>query len=269
VNNYNFIFGEGRVSHLNTSADRSEMKYKISLFIPIFNEEKIIRSSVGTIDNMLSRIAAEYEIFIVNDASRDNTKTICSKIEENNTRVRLLNYTIGPTRRENLAQSFKKATGDIIVFVDVDSIASLNSLQDLIGQIISGYDVATGSRFVKGSKIRRKPTRLLMSVVYNALIRLIFRTKINDHMCGFKAFKRDVILKLVEEMGYDNSLRRGIFWDTELLIRALDNGYTVKEIPIRWVERLESRLYFRREIRAIGYIINFAKKFKNQNDIRN
>jgi hypothetical protein len=54
-----------------------------------------------------------------------------------------------------------------------------------------------------------------------------------------------------------------------LLIRALDNGYTVKEIPIRWVERLESRLYFRREIRAIGYIINFAKKFKNQNDIRN
>ncbi len=238
------------------------MEYKISLFIPIFNEEKIIRTSVEAIDKMLCRITAEYEIFIVNDASEDNTKAVCRSIEESNARLRVLNYDLGPTRRENLAQSFKKANGDIVVFVDVDSIASLNSLQELIGQIISGYDIATGSRFVAGSKIRRKPTRLLMSIVYNALIRLIFRTNMRDHMCGFKAFKKDVILKLVEEMGYDNSLKRGIFWDTELLIRALKNCYTVKEIPIRWVERLESKLYFKREIKTIGYIINFAKALK-------
>jgi hypothetical protein len=51
-------------------------------------------------------------------------------------------------------------------------------------------------------------------------------------MRAFKAFKRDVILKLVDEMGYDKSLRRGIFWDMELLIRARRHGYRIKEIPI-------------------------------------
>ena len=78
-------------------------------------------------------------------------------------------------------------------------------------------------------------------------------------MCGFKAFKKEVILKLVEEMGYDKSLRRGVFWDTELLVRAIKNGYKIKEIPIWWNERYESKLYFKREIKAVGYIINFAR----------
>ena len=59
-------------------------------------------------------------------------------------------------------------------------------------------------------------------------------------MCGFKAFKREVILTLVEEMGYDKSLKRGVFWDTELLVRAIRHGYKIKEIPILW---RESALY--------------------------
>ena len=79
-------------------------------------------------------------------------------------------------------------------------------------------------------------------------------------MCGFKAFKRDVILTLVEEMGYDKSLRRGIFWDTELFIRARRRGYKVKEIPIVWNERRKTALFFKREIKTAGYILNFMRR---------
>lgn len=235
----------------------SKVEYRLSIFIPVFNEEEIIDRDIKMIDYVIRKIPIDYEIFIVNDASEDKTEIIAEKIQQTNRKVMLLNYNIGPTRRENLAQSFKKANGDIIIFVDIDSITSLRFLPDLINGIIANYDIVIGSRYVIGSKIKRKPLRFILSILYNTGVRFIFRTNIHDHMCGFKAFKRDVILKLVEEMGYDRSLTRGVFWDTELLVRATRHGYKIKEIPIWWRERNKTALYFKREVKAINYIFRF------------
>lgn len=241
---------------------KARMGHKISVFIPVFNEAKIIDRDIKTIEYVIRRIPFEYEIFVVNDASVDKTKLIVEKIKQVNKKVKLLNYRVGPTRRENLAQSFKEANGDIIIFIDIDLVASLRFISDLIDQIILGYDIVTGSRYLVTSQVTRKPFRLIISLFYNALIRGVFRTKIHDHMCGFKAFKRDVILKLVDEMGYDLTLKRGIFWDTELLLRALEHGYTIKEIPIWWNERNKSALSFKRDISSAAYILKFYKEFK-------
>jgi hypothetical protein len=245
--------------------DEAKRKHKVSIFIPVFNEEKIIDRDIRTVEYIIRKLPTEYEIFIVNDSSKDKTKIIAQKIEQTNRKVKLLNYERGPTRRENLAQSFKRANGDIIAFVDVDLIASLRFLPDLIDQIILGYDIVTGSRYVAGSKIKRKPFRLIISLIYNRCIRFLFRTHTYDHLCGFKAFKKDVILKLVDEMGYDKSLTRGIFWDTEMLIRARRHGYKIKEIPIWWSEREKSALYFKRELKTIGYIFKFMIKLSKKN----
>ncbi len=257
-------FGTTIVAVQYKTSYESEKTYKVSVFVPIFNEEKTLTRSINTLEYIITKIPVEYEIFIVNDASKDKTMLISRNIEHINRKITLLNYSIGPTRRENLAQSFKKANGDIIVFIDVDAVRSLRFLKDLIDQIILGYDIATGSRYAPGAKIKRKLFRLLASRMYNFLIRSVFKTGIYDHMCGFKAFKKSVILKLVEEMGYDKSLRRGIFWDTELLLTAIKHGYKIKEIPIWWNERNESRLYFKREIKTVGYIINFLKSWKKK-----
>ena len=198
-------------------------------------------------------------LFIVNDFSQDKTRIIAEKVATANTKISILNYTLGPTRRENLAQSFRKATGDIIVFIDVDLICSLRFLPDLIDQIVLGSDIALGSRYARGSKIRRKPSRFIISILYNALMRGFFHTDIKDHTCGFKAFKKGVILKIVSEMGYDRTLERGIFWDVEVLVRAKKYGYKIKEIPIWWKEREKSALYFRREIKTIKYMLSLTK----------
>jgi hypothetical protein len=244
--------------------DEAKRKHKVSVFIPIFNEEKIIDRDIKAIDYMLNKIPVDYEIFIVNDASTDKTKLISEQIGRTNKRAILINYEIGPMRRENLAQSFKKAGGDIIAFVDIDLIMSLRFLPDLIDQIILGYDIVTGSRYAAGSKLKRIPFRFFISILYNAWIRLVFKTNIRDHMCGFKAFKRDVILKLVDEMGYDRSLKRGVFWDTELLVRARSHGYKIKEIPIWWRERKKSALYFKREIKTAMYIFKYIMKLQKE-----
>lgn len=235
--------------------------HKVSLFIPVFNEERILSRNIRLIDHVVSKMSIDYEIFIVNDASRDATEQIAWKIERTCRKIVLLNYTRGPTRRENLATSFHQATGDIIVYLDSDVLPSLRSLSDLIEQVILGCDIAIGSRYAKGSKIKRKLLRLLISVAYNFCIRVLFRTRIQDHQCGFKAFRKDVAMQLVNEMGYDETLRRGFFWDAEFLVRALRHGYKVKEIPIAWRERNKTSLSFARELRAVGPMVSLFWRY--------
>lgn len=233
---------------------------RLSVFIPIFNEEKIMKRRIMRIARAVGNISADHEIFIVNDASTDSTPEIARTIEQADERIRLLNYDKGPSRRENLALSFRKATGDIIVSMDIDLMGTLFALPDLINEIISGADIAIGSRYLPSSKSQRKPFRQMISVLYNSLVRWMFGTKIRDHTCGFKAYKKDVILHLVDELGYDASFTRGIFWDAEMLIRAGKEGFAIREIPIRWRERKQSALSFQREIRTIGYILSRWRK---------
>lgn len=237
-------------------------KHKISFFVPVFNEERILERNIKALDYILGKLPFDYEIFIVNDASKDKTEAISEKIRRENGKIKLLNYYVGPTRRENLAQSFKKAEGDIVAFADIDLVASFRFIPNLVNYIIEGYDIVAGSKYVAGAKIKRKPLRLFTSFIYNLGIALLFNTHIKDHLCGFKAFKKDVILKLVDEMGYDKSLQRGIFWDAELLIRAVRYGYRIKVIPI-WVrDKNKTSLYFKREVKSLFYMVRFYSKDK-------
>lgn len=240
---------------------------KVSMFIPILNEEEILQRDVELIETVLKRLPQDFEIFVVDDASNDNSAIIAQKIAKSNRRVSHLRFELGPTRRENLAQAFKNANGDIVAFMDIDLATDLNCVSDLINKVVQeDYDIVIGSRYVKGSKIKRKLFRLIISKMYNAWIRMLFKTQIMDHECGFKAFKRDVILKLVEEMGYDKTLRRGVFWDTEFLVRATHHRYKIKEIPVIWTERKKSALNFRREIKSLGYIFEFKRRWKNNSN---
>jgi hypothetical protein len=54
-------------------------------------------------------------------------------------------------------------------------------------------------------------------------------SKVKDHQCGFKAFKREALLQLLDEVAACHW-----FWDTELLVRASRKGYAIKEIPVEW-----------------------------------
>jgi len=69
---------------------------------------------------------------------------------------------------------------------------------------------------------------------------------------------------LVEEMGHDSSLKRGWFWDAELLIRAQKKGINIKEIPVIWKFGRKSSFLIRREIKVIDYMLKLyltLKKF--------
>lgn len=207
----------------------------------------------------MDKITKDYELTIVDDNSSDNSAEICKQLSRKNNRIRCLSYHNGPSRRENLARSFKDARGDIIAFMDADLSVDLVYLKRLFDEIEKGADISMGSRYAKGSYIKRTFLRKFVSYFYNLAIRLYFNSYVLDHQCGFKAFKKDVILELVNDMGYDKKFIRGWLWDAEMLIRAQRKSYKIMEFPIKWKHGQKSEFNFKRELKLIPYMIRLKK----------
>lgn len=234
----------------------------ISCFIPCFNEEKIIGKCLETIIPFLSRSGYTFEVFVIDDTSTDNSAEVILDKSTRDKRIKYIKYDKGPSKRENLAQSFKEAEGNIIFFTDADLSADINMIPSLINTIKNGTDIAIGSRYVKGADVKREIMRLFYSKIYNLFVKTCFCSDILDHQCGLKIFKKDVLIKLVNKMGYDHTFQRGWTWDTELLLRAKKEGLEIKELPLKWRYRKGHYLNPFGQIKSIIYLLKLKKELK-------
>jgi hypothetical protein len=114
--------------------------------------------------------------------------------------------------------------------MDLDLTTDLKYLKPLIEAItVEGFDFSTGSRMLPESKAERTFRRKFSSKSYNFFVRRMLGSKLRDHQCGFKAFKRESLMQLLEEVEATHW-----FWDTEILVRAQKKGFKVKEFAVEW-----------------------------------
>jgi len=226
----------------------------ISVFVPCYNEEKRIEQNILSIYHALIKLNKQFELVIVDDGSTDKTTKIGKILDENYKHIKYQYYNDGPSRRENLGKAFRTAKGDVVVFMDLDLSVDLSYVPKLLKGIENGYDVVIGSRY-KDVRAKRRFVRLVISTIYNKFMRFYLGSHIADHQCGFKAFKKDKLLVLLDEMGYDNQLIRGWFWDVELLIRAQRKNYKINEFPVAWKFGKQSSFDFIRELKMIPYVL--------------
>ena len=132
-------------------------------------------------------------------------------------------------RGRALNRAFKASSGEILGYIDVDLATDMNHLKELIQSIRDGYDFATGSRMLPESNVKRSFKRGFASKGFNSLTRLVLGSKLYDHQCGFKSFRRKALFSLIDDIKDTHW-----FWDTELLVRAQRKGFKVKEFPIVW-----------------------------------
>ncbi len=122
--------------------------------------------------------------------------------------------------------------------MDVDLSTDLNALLPLVAPLLSGHsDVAIGTRLARGSRVIRGPKREVISRCYNVLLRACLGARFSDAQCGFKAIRREpaqALLPLTEDTGW--------FFDTELLVLAERAGLRIHEIPVDWIDDLDSRV---------------------------
>jgi glycosyltransferase involved in cell wall biosynthesis len=231
----------------------------LSVLVPVYNGAPYLETCLGALVDTLSPKPYDWEIIVCEDGSTDGTKQLCEVLKARYPNVRFINSDRRLGRGGALTQAAEASRGDILAYVDVDMATDARHLDELVTKAANGSDVVTGSRYMRGSRSNRTLGRLAYSRVYNGLVRVLFGSRIRDHQCGFKAFKRQALESVLPFVK-----SRHWFWDTEIIVRAQAMGLRVSEMPVDWVENPKHSTinlrkdvpYFLREMVALKRELN-------------
>jgi glycosyltransferase involved in cell wall biosynthesis len=211
----------------------------VDIVIPVFNEEAQLALSVETLRAFLqSHCPYKWRIVVADNASVDRTPEICQKLRSCYSGdvdfIRLEQK----GRGRALRAAWSASTADVVCYMDVDLSTNLRALPPMLAALIhSDYDLATGSRLMHGAIVTRQWKREIISRSYNLLIRLMFWHRFRDAQCGFKGATRRAVDELVPQVK-----DQAWFFDTELLLKGERQGYRIFELPVEWIEDLDSRV---------------------------
>ena len=171
----------------------------ISVIVPLLNEEENIEVLYRELTDQLRELGQEFEIIFVDDGSTDQTFEILSKIQKDDSRVKVISFRKNFGQTAALSAGFDHARGDIIVTLDADLQNDPQDIPKLLEKLNEGYDLVNGWRFD-----RKDPflTRRLPSIIANKVISFITRVTLHDYGCTLKAFRKEVTknIRLYGEM---------------------------------------------------------------------
>ncbi len=221
------------------------MPPKLSIIIPAFNEEASIKKgNLSQVSRWLQENCPDSELIVVDDGSEDDTLELASKETD-----RVL-YRPHSGKAAAVMAGIKAARGDIVLFTDMDLDTPIEEAAKLLHAIEQGGDIAIGSR---GLKRKNAPMhRRILSSGHVLIRKLLFNLEFTDTQCGFKAFKRESALRVLDEMRvyHADSLRPGAGYrvnsgfDLEFLYVARRIGYVIDEIPVEWKYSRGGRVRF-------------------------
>ncbi len=207
---------------------------KVSVIVPAHNEAKTLAKNIKALERELEEMLGDFEIIISEDGSTDPTAEVCRSLVSE--RIKILSNERRLGKGEAIRKAASVSCGSIIIFMDADMSTKTSQVPDLLRFIQEGAAVVVGSRYLKGSKAKRSLSRLAASKAFNWLMLVTCGSKVSDHQCGFKGFRKDLVLPIIAEI--DDP---GWFWDAELIIRTQRKGLKVVEIPIEWNEGQDSK----------------------------
>lgn len=171
---------------------------KISIIVPVYNEEDNIDIFYKTILSNKYLDDFELEIIFVNDGSSDNTENIVAKLASNDDRVKLFSFTRNFGKEAALCCGLDMATGDAVIPMDVDLQDPVSVVPQLIEKWKSGADVVLAKRVdrTSDSLLKRKTAEWFYSI-HNS----ISTPKIEENVGDFRLMSRSVVdnIKLLQE----------------------------------------------------------------------
>ena len=229
-----------------------------TLIVPFYNEEKNIPSFNTELINNLKKIdngKRSFEIIYIDDGSSDETFNELKKLNTNSFETLIIKHS------NNLSQSAAINTGLIqskyenIVIMDGDLQNDPGDLSKMISEFEKGTDMLIGWRKQRKDNFF---SRTLPSIIANFIVRLFSESKVHDHGCAFKIFKKKVI---------DDFTNWGDFHRL-LAARVANNGYHVSEMEVKHNNRIHgnSNYGFSRIVKVFVDLIylRFFKSYKTQ-----
>lgn len=196
----------------------------VSIVIPIYNEEGILRGSVLELRQKLAPFNFTYEILLCENGSRDRTVEIGKELEAEHPMLRLIS--IGqPNYGLAMKTGILEAKGKIVICDEIDLCDTEFYARALALLERTDTDLVVGSKAMVGSRDERPLVRRMGTLFYNGLLRTVCHYRGTDTH-GLKAFKREVLLETVKRCRLD----RDVF-ASEFVIRAHREQKKVVEIP--------------------------------------
>lgn len=200
----------------------------ISVFFPAWNEEAYVERTVSRAKVVLERLADDWEIIIVNDASTDRTREIAEALSRADPRIRCISHEVNLKLGGAMRTGFMASSKDVVVYSDMDLPFDLDELERALHLLdYLEADMICAFRFDRTSE---GPKRILYSFVYNSLIRMLFGVHVKDVNFSFKVVHRRV-LEAIELKS------QGSFIDAELVVKAIKKGFRVFQMGVDYFPR--------------------------------
>jgi len=163
-------------------------KITYSIVVPLFNEEDSLVELHKQITEALTGVPESYEILFVDDGSTDGSMAVLTRLHEEDSRVRAIQFRRNYGKSAALAQGFQEARGEYIFTMDADLQDDPHEIPRLIEELHEGFDLVSGwKRDRKDPFIKRTTSKL-----FNRVTCLCTGLKLHDINCGIKGYRREV-----------------------------------------------------------------------------
>jgi dolichyl-phosphate beta-glucosyltransferase len=223
----------------------------LSVVVPVYNEAARLPRTLRRLHEYLAARSFSYEILVVLDGPTDNTREVLNEISREVSNLRVIDRATNRGKGYSVKEGILNASGKIRLFTDADNSTDIAHIAQMLPLFDRGCDLAIASRSPKDAlgaeQVVAQPIyRLILSRVGNFLVqRLVFRGIWDTH-CGFKAFSREVAVRIFALSEID-----GWGFDIEVLALAQALNYKVGIIPARWVNDSRSHMGLLDYIKAL------------------
>ncbi len=210
---------------------------ELSIIVPAYNEEKRISPFLVSLLKYCSSKLNDSEVIVVNDGSKDKTKDVISSLIWPYGFARLISYKVNKGKGGAVREGVMSSKGKYVLFIDADGSTAPDQIPGMLAKLKEGYDVVVGTRGMSKKKVIASPLRQFIGILFNVYVNMLYWVRIEDNLCGFKGFKKDVARKLFKDL-ID---RRWVF-DVELFYKIRKKNYKLYELPIRWVHKKGTKI---------------------------
>ncbi len=174
------------------AAQNNPSLIKLSLVIPAFNEVESIPVLMGEIQQVCESEKISYEVWIIDDGSKDGTFDCILKLAEKDSRIHGVQFRHNCGKAAALSEGFARSQGDFVITMDADLQDNPTEIPGIIKMLEDGADLVSGWK-----KKRHDPWHKTMpSKLFNAVTGRVAGVRLHDFNCGLKGYRSDVVKSL-------------------------------------------------------------------------
>lgn len=241
---------------------RKGNRMKITLCIPLYNEEAIVSSTMEEIRRyMTGTFGEDYEVIYINDGSTDQS---LERIKEGlDPHARLISYEPNRGKGYAVRQGMLDARGEIVIFTDCDLAYGL----DVVGEMTRLFEKNPGCDAIVGSRALHPEgyegygfSRRLASKAYLRVLSSACGLKLSDSQSGIKGFRQEMAKKV-----FSRCETNGFSFDFEAILLTRELGGRILEMPVKIINHRDSSIRLVRDgIRMLRELRQIKKRVKSK-----